>query len=260
VGITKCSTFNVQRQNPRTSNMQEAIIQQYDDRRIVKVLTCLIYDAVERFEVEQRVYERLSPHPRVIRYHGMTSDIGPAGGIVLDMAINGSVLDYLTEHPNTPRDIRNRWCLQVAEALVHLHSNDVIWSDGNPANVLLDEKLHSFISDFGGSSIDGSLASAFGPPGYSRLDGTRTPPSFHADIFSFGSIVFYILSGSHPDEESTLPSLPANIGSSFGKIIRKCWKGGYETTSQLRNDVEEAAIMSDSPLPNVLCRVSNHFL
>lgn len=248
---------------PCTLDMQESVIQLYDEHRIVKVLTCPIHDAVQRFKVEKCVYERLSPHPRLIGYHGMRSDIGHSGGIVLDVAINGSVADYLAEHPNTPRDIRTRWCLEIAEALVHLHSNNVIWSDGNPANVLLDAELNSVISDFGGSSIDGSLATAFGPPGYSRLDGSRASPSFHADIFSFGSIVFYVLSGSHPVlgtfGEGTLPSLPGSVGSAFGKIIRKCWNDGYETTSQLRGDVQEATFMSEPPLSSVLGRVSDCF-
>lgn len=240
---------------------QEAVIQLYDECRVIKVLTCSIHDAVERFEIEKRVYERISPHPRVIGYHGMRSGIGHAGGIVLDIAINGSVADYLAEHPNTPGDIRYRWCLEITDALVHLHSNGVIWSDGNPANVLLDAELNSVISDFGGSSIDGSLATAFGPPGYSRLGGTGASPSFHADIFSFGSIIFYILSGSHPYDLGMFgegfPPLPTNIGSAFARIIQKCWSVDYEATSQLRADVQGAMFATEQSLSSILDRVSN---
>lgn len=237
---------------------QEAVIQLYDECRVIKVLTCSIHDAVERFEIEKRVYERISPHPRVIGYHGMRSGIGHAGGIVLDIAINGSVADYLAEHPNTPGDIRYRWCLEITDALVHLHSNGVIWSDGNPANVLLDAELNSVISDFGGSSIDGSLATAFGPPGYSRLGGTGASPSFHADIFSFGSIIFYILSGSHPYDLGMFgegfPPLPTNIGSAFARIIQKCWSVDYEATSQLRADVQGAMFATEQSLSSILDR------
>lgn len=123
--------------------------------------------------------------------------------------------------------------MQAAEALGVLRSYNVIHCDLSPRNFLLDADLNVCIADFGGASLSGSDPSAtpatrFRHPRYDF----NTAPIFQDDIFSLGSLVYFIMTGYYPYKD--LPSdkvqnlyeisnFPDVSSINAGKIITQCW-------------------------------------
>ncbi len=90
---------------------------------------------------------------------------------------------------------------QAALALEHAHSNDVLHRDVKPSNLLVDDKGHLWITDFGLASIRGGLdltqtGEALGTPRYMSPEqalGRRTPLDGRTDVYSLGATLYEIL-------------------------------------------------------------------
>lgn len=129
---------------------------------------------------------------------------------------NGSLHEFLHSKIIKPPgwDLRIRFAVQVAKAVRFLHSSEpeIIHRDIKSSNVLIDEKLHARLGDFG-LAIRGHVADSLVPPagtlGY--LDPCYLAPgdlSSKTDVFSFGVLLFEIASGRHAiDVRHSPPSL-----------------------------------------------------
>jgi serine/threonine protein kinase/DNA-binding SARP family transcriptional activator/WD40 repeat protein len=164
---------------------------------------------VRGFEAEARLVAQLE-HPHIVSLYDYWRD--PEGAyLVMRWLRGGSLRDALD---------RGRWNLepaarlvgQIADALSYAHRQGVLHGDLKPANVLLDDEGHGYLSDFGLAS---RLAAApeTGPlvassPAYvspEELSGEmRTARS---DIYSFGLLAYELLTGRRPPPDSGLPSL-----------------------------------------------------
>eukprot|EP00703_Trepomonas_sp_PC1_P005878 JAP90728.1 Protein kinase domain-containing protein [Trepomonas sp. PC1] len=101
------------------------------------------------------------------------------------------------EIANVEYPIKQKWMIQMLLGTLYLHQNNIIHRDLKPGNILLDDDLNLYISDFGLSkSIDQSVAKT--------LVGTQlymAPEIFEsakydlkADVYSLGCIWYEILS------------------------------------------------------------------
>ncbi|MDF1664232.1 MAG: serine/threonine-protein kinase [Planctomycetota bacterium] len=135
--------------------------------------------------------------------------------------------------------------IQLCEAMIHAHSNDVIHRDLKPSNVIVDHDAKATILDFGiAKDIKGvSLTQTgqhLGTAGYmapEQLDNSKSVTET-ADIYSLGAILYYCLTGLAPYEEqgqqlvfavlSQDPRSPREINSSVSKemnaLVMKCLK------------------------------------
>ncbi|TPR01343.1 hypothetical protein CAN33_0038830 [Aspergillus niger] len=150
----------------------------------------------QSMRVEAHVYECLNGHPRIPKL----IDWDPvACCLTLEYFENGSLGDFVGRNDQSIDDcMRSKWARQAAEGIQLLHHHNVIHSDISPNNFLLDSNLDLKISDFAGSSVCGSPGSAL--PGISYRD-----PSIEFyvlrcsdDIFSLGSVIYFIMTGKHP--------------------------------------------------------------
>lgn len=195
---------------------------------------------------EANIYKKLGPHPRLVKM----IDWNPHDCcLTMEYMPNGSLGDYLRAHAHDG-EISTRQCLQwiqeAAEGLQLLHSANIIHSDVEPKNFLLDGDLGLRIADFSGSSLDGSQASAcvgtrFEPPTF------NLHPTVRDDLFSFGSTMYTIITGQYPFQE--LPSdevverykaheFPDVTGIMCGEIIDQCWRGEVDSAQQIYDFVE----------------------
>jgi serine/threonine protein kinase len=137
---------------------------------------------------------------------------------------------------NIPLQLRRKWATQAAEALVFIHSNGVIHCDIHPNNFLLDENLNLQLCDFSGSlfgSLDGGAMEStrfFLPRDW------RDPPNVKTDLFAFGSVMYYIMTGREPyadlpEDEVTAKferkEFPDVKGLICGSAIKGCWAGDF---------------------------------
>ncbi|OBT63231.1 hypothetical protein VE03_07743 [Pseudogymnoascus sp. 23342-1-I1] len=180
---------------------------------------------------ESLIYEKLGQHPRLIR----TLDYDPENCILtMEYMPNGTLKDFLSlNNEAVSTALRLQWAKDAAEGLQLLHDAEVVHCDVEPKNFLLDSDLDLKISDFSGSSLEGSRASACAGRRYSRpgFDFHRQQ-TVSDDLFGLGSTIYFIMTGQTPFED--LPSdeversyrdqvYPNVANVKCGRIIRQCW-------------------------------------
>jgi len=163
-------------------------------------------DPVAMFEQEAQTIAQME-HPHILPIY----DFGDFKGtlyIVMRYVTGGSLDDRLKDsHLTLDETIRIGGA--VAAALHHAHQNNVIHLDLKPANILMDSGGSPYLADFG-------LATVLDPQGRAKNPGAGTllymaPEQLtadvidhRADIFSFGLLLFHMLTGELPFE-STVP-------------------------------------------------------
>lgn len=156
-------------------------------------------DFVKRFEREARTIASLS-HPHILKVF----DFGQFGEhlyLVMELLKGGSLANLIQKGP-LPLDIVEKVLDQVASALDYAHEQEIIHRDLKPQNVLLDEKGHAFLTDFGiarllnrGTKLTQS-GMVMGTPAYMAPEIWDNQPSdARADIYALGIMLFEMLAG-----------------------------------------------------------------
>lgn len=98
----------------------------------------------------------------------------------------------------------------ICDAIYYAHQNGIIHRDINPKNIMIDENEHIWIMDFGLAKTFGTDATKLtksneilGTPSYmspEQWDNIKIGPL--SDIYSLGTTLFYIITGTppHPEE------------------------------------------------------------
>jgi serine/threonine protein kinase len=193
--------------------------------------------------IEKRIYERFSEHgghEGLLHYHGPYES-----GIRLEFACNGNLRSFLKKRA---KDInierRLRWAKQITNALRFVHSTHVVHGDVTYGNILLDGQLHIKLSDFGGSSLDGSPLLVAVTASH-RCSGSVS--SMQGDIFALGSTLYEIMTGVVPYYEYSEEEVKARYSKgkfpetkflgSIGDIIARCWHGQYSRFEAITTDI-----------------------
>ncbi|KFY06662.1 hypothetical protein V492_07866 [Pseudogymnoascus sp. VKM F-4246] len=181
---------------------------------------------------ESLIYEKLGHHPRLIRMF----DWDPEGCVLtMEYMANGTLKDFLTVNNDAISTAqRLQWAKEAAEGLQLLHDAEIIHCDVEPKNFLLDADLSLKISDFSGSSLEGSRASACAGRRYSRpgFDFHRLQ-TVSDDLFGLGSTIYFIMTGHVPFEDMASDEVeksfraevyPDVSGIKCGGAIRLLWE------------------------------------
>ncbi|XP_031281152.1 G-type lectin S-receptor-like serine/threonine-protein kinase LECRK3 [Pistacia vera] len=141
-------------------------------------------------------------HRNLVRLLGYSSD-GPKKVLVYEYMSNGSLADLLFTPEKQPNWVERIGIVHdIARGILYLHDEcetQIIHCDIKPHNILMDEKMHAKISDFG-------LAKLMKPDQtktYTAIRGTRgyVAPEWHrnipvtvkADVYSFGIVFLQII-------------------------------------------------------------------
>ncbi len=147
-------------------------------------------------------------HPHILPIY----DAGQAAGspfYVMPYVRGGSLRDLLQRRGPLAADEMLGIATGVAAALTHAHDHEVLHCDVKPGNVLLSGQ-HAYLSDFGisraiyteafGLARRPKIDSSAGTPAYvspEQASGERTLDA-RSDVYSFGCMVFEMLSGRPP--------------------------------------------------------------
>lgn len=205
---------------------------------IKEVLDSTSVAAKMQFEREIKIMGQLRSS-QVVQLFGACFESDRAC-IVMEYCARGSLQSYLAK--NKLSDSRqHRIVKDIAMGLTYLHSKNILHRDLKSANVLLDKQGQAKITDFGLSKTDRatiktaeneSAALAWLAP--EVLTGTREDYSSASDVFSFGMVMWEVLTGQSPQDPTPGKDLSdyANraerehlglLDPFYQELIRLCW-------------------------------------
>lgn len=161
---------------------------------------------------------KLIRHPNVIRlYEVMASKTKIY--IVLEFVTGGELFDKIASKGRLKEDEARKYFQQLINAVDYCHSRGVFHRDLKPENLLLDANGVLKVSDFGLSALaqqvreDGLLHTTCGTPNYvaPEVINNKGYDGAKADLWSCGVILFVLMAGYLPFEDSNLMSLYKKI-------------------------------------------------
>jgi len=192
---------------------------------------------LEQFQSELALVSRLD-HPNVVKCVGASAR--PPRYIILFELCEGDVLSMVKQR--NKRFSFFQVALGAAQGLQYLHRNQVIHRDVKPENLMLDKQDRVKVVDFGLSCYVGEKqhTERTAETGTYRYMAPEVmlhhTYSFPADVFSFGLVMWCLLSRKVPFEEMTplqtamavsrtnaRPKMPANAPAAVASLIRACW-------------------------------------
>lgn len=198
----------------------------------------------QRFVQEAKAASSLN-HPSIITIY----DIGQAEDIdfIAMEYVNGKTLDQLIPRRGMRLNESLKYAVQIADALARAHSAGIVHRDLKPGNVMIDEHGLVKVLDFGLAKLtestpigrDDSTHSIRPTTGEGKIVGTVAYMSpeqaegkkvdARSDIFSFGSLLYEMVTGEHAfrgdTKASTLAAIlkdnPRPISQSVASIPRE---------------------------------------
>jgi len=204
----------------------------------------------DRFEREAKAISSLN-HPNVCTLY----DVGP-NYLVMEL-VEGDTLSHLIKQGPMPLERVLQYGIQIADALSAAHAKGVIHRDLKPANIILTGNGVKVL-DFGLAKL--SATAKFGASGSSEVE-TRTEPmtesgsilgTLHymapeqaegkeaderSDIFSFGAVLYEMLTGKRAfdgetktailaailkDQPEPISQFQPMVPRSLDRVVRKC--------------------------------------
>ncbi|MCC6131976.1 MAG: protein kinase [Acidobacteria bacterium] len=170
-----------------------------------------------RFNREAKISGRLQ-HPNIISVY----DFGQEGEklfLAMEFVSGGSLASRMNDstRPLTILD-RIRISMETADAIAHAHERGVLHRDIKPANIMLTHDDHVKVTDFGiGKILHGEVdltntGVMVGSPAYmspEQIKGEKA--TFQSDIYSFGVVLYQLLTGRKPFPATSLTSLLLQI-------------------------------------------------
>ena len=197
------------------------------------------------------MYGHLGRHKRIARCLDWGSDF-----IDLGYESCGDLESYLKKVQVSGR-VRCRMARQAVEAVVFIHSKNVIHSDLSARQYLLGKGRNNVrLSDFGGSSLQGSEALVMKNATHFLPRDEELPNSVQSDLFALGSTLYEIFLGRRPyegvqDEEvqrlysaKEFPALSEIAYPQWRIVIQKCWTCEYKHASDILNDIASVSCVS----------------
>ncbi|WOH14556.1 hypothetical protein DCAR_0934076 [Daucus carota subsp. sativus] len=176
-----------------------------DNQVAVKMLSPSSTQGYKEFQSEANLLMSVS-HKNLTSMVGYCNE-GTNMGIIYEYMANGSLHDHLSGRSNgiLSWEVRLQIALDTAQGLEYLHHGckpAIIHRDVKTSNVLLNEKFHAKLADFGlsraysdedGTHITTAVAGTLGylDPGYY----TSNKQTEKGDVFSFGVVLLAIITG-----------------------------------------------------------------
>ncbi|CAI8601746.1 unnamed protein product [Vicia faba] len=208
----------------------------------IKVLKTEHVSTEMQKEFAQEVYiMRKVRHKNVVQFMGACTK-PPGLCIVTEFMSGGSVYDYLHKHKGCFKfPTLLKVAIDVSKGMSYLHQHNIIHRDLKSANLLMDENGVVKVADFGVARVkvqSGVMTAETGTYRWMAPEVIEHKPYDHkADVFSFGIVLWELLTGKLPYEyltplqaaigvvqKSIRPTIPKSAHPKFVQILERSWQ------------------------------------
>jgi serine/threonine protein kinase/Tol biopolymer transport system component len=220
--------------------------------------------AIARFEREAMSVAKLS-HPNILSIFEFVRD-GSSSFVVTEL-VDGETLRSRLDAGALPQRRAVAYALQIARGIAAAHARGIVHRDLKPENVMITRDDQVKILDFGlakpvdmgpsdatrGPSVATGAGLVLGTLGYMAPEQVRGLPVDHrTDVFSFGAVLYEMLSGVRAFRADTAadtmsailsqdpPDLDVTrlaISPAIDRIVRRCLEKNPELRFQSANDL-----------------------
>ena len=233
-------------------------------------------DRLARFEREARMVAGLN-HPNIVMLHSV-EEHGGANFLTMEL-VDGRNLAELVTPDGLPLAKVLELAVALADALVAAHEKGVVHRDLKPANVMLTREGRLKVLDFGlakhldrdieltrtSDSLISEVGQVLGTMPYMAPEQIRGETvDARSDLFSFGVVVYELLSGKRPfggqtsadvssailrDTPPPLPSIPPDLARILERCLQKNPRERFQTALDVGNELRRVVRGAPSAAP-----------
>ena len=218
---------------------------------------CIKDQSREQFLKEARALARVQ-HPNVATIYDL--GLGQFPYLVMELVQGAALSAELKKGPPSLKTA-TRWSIEILQALGAIHVQGIVHRDLKPDNILLTEAGQIKVVDFGVAHFlqtdEGETTGGLrGTPEWMSPEQISTegpPPDCRSDLFSLASILYFLLTGTHPFPAQNLtqqlflistqePQSPLEINAAIPPSLSElCLKGLCKEPSGRFQTAEEFA-------------------
>ncbi|GMJ05640.1 serine/threonine/tyrosine kinase 46 [Hibiscus trionum] len=207
----------------------------------VKILKPERIDDIQKDFAQEVFIMRKVRHKNVVQFIGACTK-PPNLCIVTEFMSGGSVYDYLHKQRGVFKlPTLLKVAIDVSKGMNYLHQNNIIHRDLKAANLLMDENEVVKVADFGVARVksqSGVMTAETGTYRWMAPEVIEHKPYDHkADVFSFGIMLWELLTGKLPYEyltplqaavgvvqKSLRPTIPKHSNPKLSQLLERCWQ------------------------------------
>ncbi len=230
----------------------------------VKVADLSRLSSKEITEYESRFYQEAQAAGSLNHSHIFTIyDMGKSGDmayIAMEILQGRELRELISDKGMTVEDVLNV-SIQVSNALGYAHQHGVVHRDVKPENIMVLDNMLVKIADFGIAKVPDSMVKTrvnkiIGSPSYMSPEQIQFQPTDgRSDIFSFGVVMYQMLTGKLPfvadnimalmyqivDNTAPSPSsLNPKVPDMLDDIVSKCMAKNPSARYQTAYELEDA--------------------
>lgn len=229
----------------------------------IKLLPPLLDEDVhsfgKRFEREARAMAQLN-HPNIVTVHDFGETEDGLRYFVMEYVDGTDLHKAIASRKVTAAHVL-AWAPQICAGLSYAHAQHLVHRDIKPANILISKEGQVKVGDFGlaklvGASRDMSLTQSqvsMGTPDYAAPEAMRAGANVdqRADIYSFGVVLYEMLTGVVPRGAWKAPSALCPVDPRLDRIVIKAMQPDrehrYQRMAQIAESLEEVKRNPEPP-------------
>ncbi|MBI3363837.1 MAG: protein kinase [Ignavibacteriae bacterium] len=184
-------------------------------------------DDRKRFFQEARLASSLN-HPNIVTVHEFNEVEGTA--FIVSECVEGKTLGQLLHEGPLAISDAMRIAIEIASGISEAHKKGIVHRDIKPENIMIAQSGHIKVMDFGlarlmGSShvtSPGSLIGTFAYMSPEQIDEGEVDA--RSDIFSMGTVLYQMATGTHPFHGKTVAELLSSIARKTPEQLKKYCK------------------------------------